>query len=73
MRTRADIKKSIKREHILSLQKKIRICKSCLADPNWASTDSDYHKECRIEKELEIKYFSGIIKRLDKFEIIPKD
>lgn len=60
----SELKAEIKREFIKEVEDKIRSSKYVLGQKDWASTDSNYHKECRIREQLEIEYFEKILKKI---------
>ena len=60
----SEIKAQIKRDFVKQIEDEIAICKSLLNSSDWANTNDNYHKECRIRKKLELEYFEKILKKI---------
>lgn len=66
--TNSQAKSKVRKEFIEYLKLKIRINERALKNQNWASSGSDYHNFCRLEAEVTIKYYKGLLKRISKLD-----
>lgn len=52
--SKMDLKKRIVAQYLVGIQRRKEGLKRILDDKEWASTDSDYHRECRAQLSLEL-------------------
>lgn len=60
----ADLKKGIRNRYLEYLKSELIVLKYVLADKEWASDGSEFHKQCRIDTKNEIAEIERQIKVL---------
>lgn len=62
-----DLKKQIIWLYVKGLKAEFQINKSLLSDPDWASSNDDFHKKCRKDLEDENKNIERQLGMLKKY------